>query len=135
MRALPLLVLLAACGGSTPPPQLRNGTPVAGEGNLCPTGSTASCAATQACQSYSGYQSSTGVCRTICDAGCSAGEHCGSDQTCQCTAGPADGGDSCVASDLACHPEFLVCLPQLPAGTVCPTGERYAATLELCIPQ
>ena len=139
MRPFALLSLVSAlaCSSSTAP-AAKVGTPVPGEGNECPTGSTTSCDSTESCVSYSGYQSSTGVCQTDCSAGCSNGESCGADGgTCTCTPTLTLGepGDPCADAGLICHPEFHVCLPTLPAGSSCASGEVYSPAWTLCVPE
>jgi hypothetical protein len=138
MRAalLALWLPLLACGSSTSTTDGgKVGTPVPGEGVLCPTGSTTSCQSPLLCASYSGLQSATGVCRTPCSSGCSNGETCGSDSTCQCTPTLTKGsaGDACAPNGLICHPDFGVCAVAEPAGTTCPTGEVYSPLWTLCL--
>lgn len=119
---------LGGCGAAK-----KTGTPVAGEGEQCQPGSS-TCPTGEACTPYSGYQAPFQVCRTACSSGCSDGETCGSDTTCQCTPTltPGETGDPCIAIGLICHPDFKVCASTLPAGSSCPAGEVYSMFWSLC---
>jgi len=127
-------LLALSCGSAAAPPIV--GTPVPGEGEECPLGSTTACRATESCVSFTAYDSPTGVCQTNCSAGCSGGESCGPDAgTCQCTPTLTKGtpGDPCADAGLICHPDFRVCLPTEPTGTTCPSGEVYSPAWTLCV--